>query len=47
MNRNQLSEYIDKNEVSIDEFENLTKKQIIRKIIDFIEYRDLYSEYYE
>jgi hypothetical protein len=46
MTRNQLADFIKEKDVYIENFENLTKKKIIRKVIDYIEYREFWTEYY-
>lgn len=46
MTRNQLVDFMKEEVIYIENFENLTKKQIIRKIIDCIEYREFWTEYY-
>ena len=47
MTKSQLSEFMSKNDVFLTKkIENLTKSQIVEKIIDHIEQVEFWTEYY-
>lgn len=47
MTRNQLAEFIKKKNVVLDgKFKDLTKKQIIEKVVHYIEQVEFWTEYY-